>query len=243
MRDRTQPPDVVQVAARRGEQVVAVVVIVLEDAADEREPVRMQTRGGQADDDVSGPNPRAVDEPVTFDDPDARAREVQLLVAVDPRELRRLAPDEGDACLAADLGCALDQLGDLLQLDAVCGHVVEEDQRVGAGGDHVVDAVRREVGTARAQRTPLSRQHELRPYRVRGRGEQPALVERVQPRERTKPCRAGRLDCGAEALDDRLARGEGDARLRVRLPSARHGSSVCAQAPGERPTGRSTVTP
>ena len=52
---RTQPPDVVQVAARRGEQVVAVVVLVLEDAADEREPVRMHTRGGQADDDVSGP--------------------------------------------------------------------------------------------------------------------------------------------------------------------------------------------
>ena len=92
----------------------------------------MDARGRQTDDDVSLPHPRAVDQAVALDDADARAGEVELLVAVDPGQLRGLAADERDACLAAHLRCALHQLGDLLELDAVRSHVVEEDQWVGA---------------------------------------------------------------------------------------------------------------
>ena len=50
-----------------------------------------------------------------------------------PGQLRRLAADERDAGRAADLGGALDELGDLVELDLVRRDVVEQHQRLGAG--------------------------------------------------------------------------------------------------------------
>ena len=49
-----QLPDVVEVEPRRREQEVGVEVVVAEDAADEREPVRVQAARRQADDHVPG---------------------------------------------------------------------------------------------------------------------------------------------------------------------------------------------
>ena len=60
------------------------------------------------------------------DDPDARAGEVELLVAVDAGQLGGLAADERAAGLAADLGGAFDELRDLLEVDPVRGDVVEQ---------------------------------------------------------------------------------------------------------------------
>ena len=99
---------------------------------------------------------RAVDDPVALDDADARPGEVELVLAVDPGQLGRLAADERDACLAAHPGGALDELGHLLELDPVGGDVVEEEQRIGAARDDVVDAVRSEVGPACTQRDRAS---------------------------------------------------------------------------------------
>ena len=45
------------------------------------------------------------------------AGEVELALAVDAGQLGGLAADERDAGLAADLGGALDELGDLLEVD------------------------------------------------------------------------------------------------------------------------------
>ena len=55
-----------------------------------------------------------------------------------------------DAGGAADLGCAFDELRHVLELDLGGGDVVEQHERLGAARDHVVDAVRREVGAAGA---------------------------------------------------------------------------------------------
>ena len=55
---------------------------------------------------------------VAVDDADAGRGEVELAVAVDARELGRLAADQRHAGGAADLGGALDQLRDLLEIDA-----------------------------------------------------------------------------------------------------------------------------
>ena len=74
----------------------------------------------------------AVDQRVAVDDADARAGEVELVLAVDAGQLRRLAADQRDARRAADLGGALDELGDLLELDVGGGDVVEQEERLGA---------------------------------------------------------------------------------------------------------------
>src|SRR5205823_10250402 len=98
--------------------------------------------------------------------------EVELLVAVDPRELGRLAPDQHAARRAAYLRRALDELGDLLWVDARRRRVVEEEERPRAGRQDVVDAVRGEVGAAVVQASALAREHELRADAVGGRGEE-----------------------------------------------------------------------
>ena len=106
---------------------------------------------------------RAVDQAGARDEADAGPGEVELLLAVDPRKLRRLSADERDTRGATDLRGALDQIGDRLEVDAVRGHVVEEEQRVRTAGDHVVDAVRGEVRSAQAKRAALPREDQLRP--------------------------------------------------------------------------------
>ena len=145
-------PDVVEVEAGRREQVVAGVVLLLEHAPHEREAVRVHARRGQPEHDVALLDPRAVDQAVTVDEPDARAREVELVLAVDAGELGRLAAQEQASRLPADLGGAFDELGHLLGVDRAGGDVVEQEERVGAGREHVVDAVGREVGPARCRR-------------------------------------------------------------------------------------------
>jgi hypothetical protein len=135
-----------------------------------------------------------------------------------PGQLGGLAPDERAPGRAADLGHPLDELGDLRELDPVRGDVVEQEERVGARRDHVVDAVRGEVGAARAQLPALAREDQLRADTVGRRGEQPLLVQRVEASERAEALRARRLDRRSQPLDDRAGRSERDAGRLVRLP-------------------------
>jgi hypothetical protein len=99
--------------------------------------------GREADDGVSRLDPGAVDQTVALDDPDAGSGEVELVVAVDAGKLRRLASDQRAARGAADVCCPLHELGDLLEVDAIRGDVVEEEERLCAAREDVVDAVRR----------------------------------------------------------------------------------------------------
>src|SRR5581483_2913507 len=105
-RAAAQRPHLPEVEPRRRQQIGAVVVLVLEDPPDEREAVRVDACRGKADHDVASLDGRAVDELPRLDDADARPGEVELTVAVDPRQLRRLAADERDARLPADGGGA-----------------------------------------------------------------------------------------------------------------------------------------
>ena len=67
---------------------------------------------------------------------------------VDARQLRGLAAQDRAAGGAAHLGCALDELDHLLGIDGAGRDVIEEEEGLGAGRQHVVDAVRGEVGAA-----------------------------------------------------------------------------------------------
>ena len=147
---RAQLAHLVDVELVRREQEVGVEVAVAEERPHEREPVRVQAERRQAEDDVAGLDARAVDHLVALDDPDARAREVELLLAVDAGHLRGLAAEERATRGAAGLRGSLDELRDLLERELVPDDVVEEEERLGAGRDHVVHAVRGQVGADRS---------------------------------------------------------------------------------------------
>jgi hypothetical protein len=82
--DLAKLPYPVEVERRRG-RVITCVVLVLEDSAHEREPVRVDARRRKPDDGVTDFDPRSVDHPVPFDDPDAGAGEVEFVLLVDAR--------------------------------------------------------------------------------------------------------------------------------------------------------------
>ncbi len=196
----------------------------------------MHSRGRQPDDCVSDLDARAVDQALALDDPDAGAGEVELVVLVDPGKLCGLPADECDSRLAANLRRPLDELCHLLEVDPVRGDVVEEEERIGAAREDVVDAVRGEVGAAVAQRASCAREDQLGADGVRGGGQQAGLVERMQPRERAEAGRAGGLDSRAEALDDGVARRQRDPRARVGLALGRHDPSLRLPQNANRPS-------
>ena len=160
---------------------------------------------------------RSVDQIFAVDDADARGCEIELVLAVDVGHLGALAADEGDSRKPADLGCPLDELRHLLQLEPGRGDVIQHQQRLRARRDHVVDAVGRHVGAAIAESPARSRDDRLRPDRVHRRGEQCPLVERVEAREAPEPLRARRFDRVSQPLDHGLGSREGDPGLGVRL--------------------------
>ena len=172
-----------------------------------------------------GGDARAVDQVGAVDQPDDRAAEVDLLLAVDPGQLRRLAAEDGAARGAADLRCALDELGDLLGVDRVGGDVVEEEERLGTRREHVVDAVRGEVHPAPAQ---LSRPDDRarassRPSRSRRRAAGRSSSAKRPAKTPKEPSTAGvrvAVDGAAEPVDDRVGRGERDTGRGVGLGSS-----------------------
>jgi hypothetical protein len=68
--------------------------------------------------------------------------------------------------------------------------------------------VRRQVGTAIAQPPSPTRQDQFRADAVGRSGEQPALVERVEPGEGAETERACGRDRRAKPLDDGFCRGQ-----------------------------------
>src|SRR5438552_17198136 len=101
----------------------------------------MDAVGGKADDDVTGRAARAVDDLLAVDDADARAGEVELVFLIHAWELGGLAADEGTPGGATDLGGTLHKLGHLWGVDLVRSDVLDEEERLGAGTDDVVDAM------------------------------------------------------------------------------------------------------
>src|SRR5439155_6119533 len=97
----TQLSNLARVEPVRGEQEIGVEVILAEHLTHEREPVRMQARGGETEHDVAGPAARAVDQVCSTHEPDAGAREIELPFSIDPGKLGGLAPENGASGLAA----------------------------------------------------------------------------------------------------------------------------------------------
>ena len=86
------------------------------------------------------------------DDADDEAGDVVLAVLVEAGHLRRLAAEQRAAVLAAGLGEAFDDLHGHIRIEPAGGEVVEEEERLGALDEDVVDAVIDEVDADRAVR-------------------------------------------------------------------------------------------
>ena len=229
-----QAAHVLQVEARRRQQQVGVEVAVPDQGAHEGEAVRVQARGRKPEDDVTGLAARAVDEVGALHESDAGAGEVELLVAVDPGQLRALAAEDRAPRFAADGRGALDELGDLLEVEGAGGDVVQEEERVGAGRDDVVDAVRGEVDARVEEPAGAARKDELRPDAVHRRGQEALVVQRMETCEAAHRA-AGRSDRGAQALDDRLCLPQRHARG---LVGAHASTSATSSGRPSGPAGR-----
>ena len=111
----------------------------------------------------------AVDDVALLDDADREAREIVLAALVHARHLGGLAPDQRAARLLAAGGNALDDLGRGRHVELAAGVVVEEEQRLGALGEYVVDAHRHEIDAYRVVAPDLQRELQLGAHPVGAR--------------------------------------------------------------------------
>jgi hypothetical protein len=88
-------------------------------------------------------------------------------------------------------------------VDLVRRDVIQQQQRIGAAGQDVVDAVGGEIGPAVAQAPAGAGEDQLRADAVGRSREQSLAVQRMQPCERAEVRRSGRLDRRAQTFDDR----------------------------------------
>ena len=133
----------------RGRRRVPGEARPLDDAADQRKAVGVQARRGEAQHDVSLGDVGRRKQPAALDRADGEAGEIVVAAGVHARHLRGLAADQGAAGLPAALGDAGDDRRALIGIEPAGGEIVEEEQRLGALHDEVVDAHGDEVDADR----------------------------------------------------------------------------------------------
>jgi len=190
----------------------------------------------EAENDVARRDSGAGQHRVALDGADGEAGEVVIPGRVHARHLRRLAADQGAADGAAGLGDAGDDRPSGLDLELTGGEVVEEEQRLGALHDEVVDAHGNEVDADRLVPPGGDGDLQLGADTVGGRDQDGiAKPRRLEIEERAEAAEPGigaaprrrpgeRLD----RLDQRVAGIDVDAsgaiaRLRVAAPVADSG--------------------
>ena len=158
-----------------------------------------------------------------LDGADDEARDVVVAERVHARHLGGLAADQRAARGAAGLGDALDELGQVLGHELAGGVVVEEEERLGAAAEDVVDAVVDQVDADAAVAPGGDRDLDLGADRVGARGEHPAVrrsrLEREEAAERADPAEdlggVGRRDGAPDQADGAVALINVDAGVRV----------------------------
>ena len=105
----------------------------------------MHPTAGDGHDAVAWHDQPAVDQLVGLDHGHAEAGQVVAARTVEARHLRRFAPQQGAAALAAAIGDALHHLGQRLGAEPARGDVIEKEEGGGAAGDHIVHAHRHQI--------------------------------------------------------------------------------------------------
>jgi hypothetical protein len=210
-------------AERTVEPVVRVEVEPGDDAPDEAVAVAVRPGRRHRDEHVTGGDPVRAEDPVTLDDPDPEAREVELVVAEQPRVLGGLATDQRAARLRAALGDAPHERRDPVGVELADGHVVVEEQRLGAGHDEVVDHHRDEVLPHGVEDAELAGEVDLGAHAVGGADEDGfAVAGDVESEQAPEPPDAaedlrtvGAPDGLRDEVDAAVGGLEIDARVRV----------------------------
>ena len=113
---------------------------VLEQTADQRVAVGVSAAAGQADEHVAGGKRSAVDDPAAFHHADAEPCQVVVATLIESGHLGGLAAYQRAAGQFAAAGDALDDPLGHIHVERTGGVVVEEQERLGAGDQHVIDA-------------------------------------------------------------------------------------------------------
>ena len=118
---------------------------VEDDLAHQAVAVGVQAAGGDADDHVVGRDRSAVDHALALDHADAEAGQVVIAAGVQVGHDGRFAAQQGAIGLQAAVADAFDDLLQQRRIVVRHGHVVEEEQRLGAAAEGVVHAHRHQV--------------------------------------------------------------------------------------------------
>jgi hypothetical protein len=105
----------------------------------------MRARGCQAEHHVARRDLAAIDDLGLFHRADREAGEIVFAIRVHARHLGSLAADQGAAGQFATAGDALDHIGRARHIQLAAGKVIEEEQRLGALHQDIVDAHRDQV--------------------------------------------------------------------------------------------------
>ena len=167
--------------------------------AHEREAVRLQAARGQRQQHVPGAQSRAVEHRVALDDADHEAGEVEVARPVEVGHVGGLAAEQRDAVLAAGGPDALDDLDAPRLRQVGRRQVVEEEERLGADGDHVVHVVVHDIAAGGLEAAQGGLQQHLRADAVGG-GDEYRVAEAVAQVEE-----AGEAAEAAEHLGARRA--------------------------------------
>ena len=178
--------------------------------------------------------------------PDAEAGEVVVALGVHARHLGRLAAGEGRAGLPAAFGDAGDHPRRLIHVQLAAGEIVQEQQRLGALGQQIVDAHGHQVDPDGVVQAGLGRHLQLGADAVGGGDEQGIVVAgRLEVEERAEaaqgPVRArpaGRLGERLDPLDESGARVDVDAGLRRRSGRWEGLVILCPRLADSGPRGR-----
>ncbi len=179
----------------------------------------MQPARGEAEHDVAGRYRAAVDRGAALDRADGKAGEIVVARPIEARHFRRLAADQGAADLAAGRCDAGDHAFRLRHVEPAGREIIEEQERLGALHDEVVDAHRHEIDAHRVVAPRLDRDLELGADAVGGDDEDGiAVARRLQIEERAEAAQSGvgagprrRLRQRLQRRDERVARVDVDA--------------------------------
>ena len=187
----------------------------------------------------------AVDRLSALDRAHGEAREIVVARRIEPRHLRRLAADEGAADLAARPGDAGDDALGLRHFEPAGGEIIEEEERLGALHDEVVDAHGDEIDPDLVVPAGLDRDLELGADAVGRRDQDRILVAgRLQVEERAETAQSC-LGPGArrrprqrlQRLDKRVPGIDIDAGLAVGFGALGvHPSVLRHRSGGEKPS-------
>jgi hypothetical protein len=190
----------------------------------------MEASRGQSEQRVTLADRRAVDDRIAFADPDHEAGDVVGGGLIEPRHFRRFTAKQCAVHPAAGIRHPRHDFRDDRRFQDAGRDVIQEEERLGARREHVVDAVVDQVGADLGVTARPSRQQDLGADPVGARDQDRlAIAVRVEREQATEGTDArqhlwalGRFRQWFDQLDGSVAGFDVDARIAVR----RHRATV-----------------